>query len=136
MDVAGFHVVTMGRRVGEQAAALYAADRYQDYLYWHGFGVEMAEALAEFWHRRMRQELGIDGEDGPTPEHLFKTRYRGARFSFGYPACPDLEQQATIWELLRPERIGATLSEEFQIEPEQSTSAIIIHHPDAHYFSI
>lgn len=136
MDVAGFHVVTMGRRVGERAAALYAEDRYQDYLYWHGFGVEMAEALAEYWHRRMRQELGIDGDDGPTPEHLFKTRYRGARFSFGYPACPDLEQQATIWELLRPERIGATLSEEFQIEPEQSTSAIIIHHPDAHYFSI
>ena len=136
LDVLGLHVVTMGRRVSEHTAALYEADRYQDYLYWHGFGVEMAEALAEYWHRRMRQELGIDGEDGPTPEHLFKTRYRGARYSFGYPACPDLEEQAKIWELLEPERIGATLSEEFQIEPEQSTSAIIVHHPEAHYFSI
>ena len=136
LDVLGLHVVTMGRRVSEHATALYEADRYQDYLYWHGFGVEMAEALAEYWHRRMRQELGIDGEDGPTPTDLFKTRYRGARYSFGYPACPDLEEQAKIWQLLEPERIGATLSEEFQIEPEQSTSAIIVHHPEAHYFSI
>ena len=136
LDVLGLHVVTMGRRVSEHTASLYAADRYQDYLYWHGFGVEMAEALAEYWHQRMRQELGIANDDGPTPADLFKTRYRGARYSFGYPACPDLEEQAKIWQLLQPERIGATLSEEFQIEPEQSTSALIVHHPDAHYFSI
>ncbi len=136
LDVLGLHVVTMGRQVSEHTASLYAADRYQDYLYWHGFGVEMAEALAEYWHQRMRQELGIAGDDGPTPVDLFKTRYRGARYSFGYPACPDLEEQAKIWQLLHPERIGATLSEEFQIEPEQSTSALIVHHPEAHYFSI
>ena len=136
LDVLGLHVVTMGRQVSEHTASLYAADRYQDYLYWHGFGVEMAEALAEYWHQRMRQDLGIAGDDGPTPVDLFKTRYRGARYSFGYPACPDLEEQAKIWQLLHPERIGATLSEEFQIEPEQSTSALIVHHPEAHYFSI
>ena len=136
LDVLGLHVVTMGRQVSEHTASLYAADRYQDYLYWHGFGVEMAEALAEYWHQRMRQELGIAADDGPTPVDLFKTRYRGARYSFGYPACPDLEEQAKIWQLLHPERIGATLSEEFQIEPEQSTSALIVHHPEAHYFSI
>ena len=136
LDVLGLHVVTMGRQVSEHTASLYAADRYQDYLYWHGFGVEMAEALAEYWHQRMRQELDIAGDDGPTPTDLFKTRYRGARYSFGYPACPDLEEQAKIWQLLHPERIGATLSEEFQIEPEQSTSALIVHHPEAHYFSI
>ncbi len=136
LDVLGLHVVTMGRQVSEHTASLYAADRYQDYLYWHGFGVEMAEALAEYWHQRMRQELCIAGDDGPTPVDLFKTRYRGARYSFGYPACPDLEEQAKIWQLLHPERIGATLSEEFQIEPEQSTSALIVHHPEAHYFSI
>ena len=136
MDVIGFHVVTMGSRVGEYAQELYAADRYQDYLYWHGFGVEIAEALAEFWHRRIRQELGIDGADGPAPQDLFKTVYQGARYSFGYPACPNLEDQALLWHLMRPERIGVELSEEFQMDPEQSTSALIVHHPEARYFSI
>ena len=136
MDAVGFHVVTMGRRVSEHTAELFAADRYQDYLYWHGFGVELAEALAEFWHRRMRAELGIAAADGPTPQDLFKTTYRGARYSFGYPACPNLEDQVQLWRILEPERIGATLSEEWQIEPEQSTSAMIVHHPDAHYFTI
>ena len=136
LDVVGFHVVTMGRRVSKHTAKLFAADRYQDYLYWHGFGVEMAEALAEFWHRRMRAELGIGGEDGATPQDLFKTTYQGARYSFGYPACPNLEDQRLLWQLLEPERIGATLSEEWQIEPEQSTSAVIVHHPEAHYFTI
>ncbi|MCY3569537.1 MAG: B12-binding domain-containing protein, partial [Chloroflexi bacterium] len=135
-DVIGFHVVTMGSRVGEYAQELYAADRYQEYLFWHGFGVEIAEALAEFWHRRIRQELGIDGADGATPEELIKTNYQGARYSFGYPACPNLEDQALLWELLEPERIGVTLSEEFQMHPEQSTSALIVHHPEARYFSI
>ena len=136
LDVVGFHVVTMGRRVSERAAELFAADRYQDYLYWHGFGVEMAEALAEFWHRRMRAELGINAADGPTPQDLFKTNYQGARYSFGYPACPNLEDQQQLWRLLEPERIGATLSEQWQIEPEQSTSALIVHHPEAHYFAV
>ena len=136
LDVVGFHVVTMGRRVSEHTAQLFAADRYQDYLYWHGFGVEMAEALAEFWHRRIRAELAIDNADGPTPQDLFKTNYQGARYSFGYPACPNLEDQQQLWRLLNPQRIHCTLSEEHQIEPEQSTSALIVHHPQAHYFTI
>ena len=135
LDVVGFHVVTMGRRVSEHTAQLFAADHYQDYLYWHGFGVEMAEALAEFWHRRIRAELAIDNADGPTPQDLFKTNYQGARYSFGYPACPNLEDQQQLWRLLTPERIHCTLSEEHQIEPEQSTSALIVHHPQAHYFT-
>ena len=136
MDVVGFHVVTMGSRVGEYAQELYANDHYQDYLYWHGFGVEIAEALAEYWHRRIRQELRIDGADGATPEELFKTNYQGARYSFGYPACPNLEDQVKLWRLLEPERIGVELSDEFQMHPEQSTSAMIVHHPKANYFSI
>ena len=136
LDVVGFHVVTMGRRVSEHTAQLFAADRYQDYLYWHGFGVEMAEALAEFWHRRIRAELAINAADGPTPQDLFKTNYQGARYSFGYPACPNLEDQQQLWRLLNPQRIHCTLSEEHQIEPEQSTSALIVHHPQAHYFTI
>ncbi len=136
MDVIGFHVVTMGSSVGEYAQELYAENRYQDYLYWHGFGVETAEALAEYWHRRIRQELKIDGSDGETPSELFKTNYQGARYSFGYPACPNLEDQALLWQLLQPERIGVRLSDEFQMDPEQSTSAMIVHHPEAGYFNI
>ena len=136
MDLIGFHVVTMGSSVGEYAQELYAENRYQDYLYWHGFGVETAEALAEYWHRRIRQELKIDGSDGETPSELFKTNYQGARYSFGYPACPNLEDQALLWQLLQPERIGVRLSDEFQMDPEQSTSAMIVHHPEAGYFNI
>ena len=136
MDVAAFHVVTMGGAVSRHTAQLYDANEYQRYLYWHGFGVEMAEALAEYWHQRIRRELNIAQDDGPTPRDLFKTRYRGARYSFGYPACPNLEDQAQLWRILDPERIGVTLSDEFQMDPEQSTSAIIVHHPEAHYFSI
>jgi 5-methyltetrahydrofolate--homocysteine methyltransferase len=136
MDVAGFHVVTMGSRVSERAQSMFAADRYQDYLYWHGFGVEMAEALAEYWHARVRRELGIDGEDGPEKHDLFAGRYWGARFSFGYPACPNLEDQQQLFELLAPEEIGLSLSEEFQLVPEQSTSAIITAHPEARYFNV
>ena len=136
MDVIGFHVVTMGSSVGEYAQELYADNRYQDYLYWHGFGVETAEALAEYWHRRIRQELKIDGSDGESPSELFKTNYQGARYSFGYPACPNLEDQALLWQLLQPERIGVRLSDEFQMDPEQSTSAMIVHHPEAGYFNI
>ena len=136
MDVAAFHVVTMGSRISEHTRALFEGDSYQDYLYWHGMGVEMAEALAEFWHRRVREDLGIAADDGPTPQDLFAGRYRGARFSFGYPACPNLEDQALLFELLRPDEIGVVLSEEFQIHPEQSTSAIITAHPEAAYFNV
>ena len=136
MDVAAFHIVTIGSRASVHNQSLFQANRYQDYLYWHGFSVELAEALAEYWHRRIRLEWGITGGDGPTPKDLFAGRYQGARFSFGYPACPDLEDQAKLMELLRPEEIGVSLSEEFQLTPEQSTSAIITHHPQAAYFSV
>ena len=136
LDVVGFHVVTMGSRVSEFTQSLYSGNDYQRYLYWHGFGVEMAEALAEYWHRRIRQELHIAQADGPTPQDLFKTNYQGARYSFGYPACPNLEDQALLWQLLDPDRIGVELSEEFQMHPEQSTSALVVHHPAAHYFNV
>ena len=136
MDVAGFHVVTVGAGASDYAAQLYAGNAYQEYLYWHGFGVEMAEALAEYWHARVRRELGIAAGDGPAVRDLFAGRYRGARFSFGYPACPNLEDQEKLFTLLRPEEIGVTLSDEFQLVPEQSTSAIITAHPEAAYFNI
>ena len=136
MDVAGFHVVTVGAGASDYAAQLYADNAYQEYLYWHGFGVEMAEALAEYWHARVRRELGIAAGDGPAVRDLFAGRYRGARFSFGYPACPNLEDQEKLFRLLRPQEIGVTLSEEFQLVPEQSTSAIITAHPEAAYFNI
>jgi len=135
-DVSAFHLVTMGPRVGEEAGRLFERDRYTDYLHLHGLGVEMAEALAELWHRRIREELGIAGEDAPTIEALFDQGYRGCRYSFGYPACPNLEDQRQLFELIRPERIGVSLTEEFQLVPEQSTSAIIVHHPEARYFTI
>jgi 5-methyltetrahydrofolate--homocysteine methyltransferase len=134
-DVLGLQVVTMGPRITEVAQALFAADRYQEYLYAHGFGVEMAEALAERWHRRMREELGIAGDDGATPQDWFRQDYRGSRFSFGYPACPDLEDQAKLFRLLDPARIGVGLTEEFMLDPEQSTSALVLHHPEAGYFN-
>ncbi|MEX2557433.1 MAG: methionine synthase [Actinomycetota bacterium] len=136
MDTVAFHVVTMGSKISERAAELFEANEYRDYLYLHGMGVEMAEALAEFWHKRIRQELGFAGEDGATVGDLFDQGYRGSRYSFGYPACPNLEDQKQIFDLLDPERIGVSLSEEFQLVPEQSTSAIIVHHPEAKYFSV
>jgi 5-methyltetrahydrofolate--homocysteine methyltransferase len=136
LDVVAFHLVTMGRAVSEAARALFEEDKYQDYFYLHGFGVEMAEALAEYWHQRIREELGIARSDAKTPEELFDQGYQGSRYSFGYPACPNLEDQKHIFTLLEPERIGVQLSEEFQLDPEQSTSAIIVHHPEAKYFSV
>jgi len=135
-DVVAFHVVTMGRHVSEAARELFEADRYQDYLYMHGFGVEMAEALAELWHKRIREELGIAGSDATDLKELFDQGYRGSRYSFGYPACPNLEDQEKLFTLLGPERIGVRLTEEFQLDPEQSTSAIVVHHPEARYFSV
>ncbi len=136
IDYAAFHIVTMGRRVSEETAALFAADRYQDYLHLHGLGVEMAEALAEYWHHRIRTEWGFADEDGPTLQGLFRQKYRGGRYSWGYPACPDLADNVTVARILDADRLGIEVSEEtgYQYQPEQTTSAIICHHPRAKYF--
>ncbi|MFF0301185.1 methionine synthase [Streptomyces sp. NPDC004562] len=134
-DVVGFQVVTVGSRIGEETARLFEANAYRDYLELHGLSVQLAEALAEYWHARVRAELGFAGEDPAAMEDMFSLKYRGARFSLGYGACPDLEDRAKIADLLRPERIGVHLSEEFQLHPEQSTDAIVIHHPEAKYFN-
>ncbi len=131
-DVIGIQLVTMGP-VGEATAKLFEADAYREYLELHGLSVQLTEALAEYWHARVRAELGLSG-DGPLEEMLRKQEYRGGRFSFGYPACPELADRGKLVSLLHPERIGVTLSEEFQLHPEQSTDAIIIHHPEAKYF--
>ncbi|QQS33686.1 MAG: methionine synthase [Acidobacteriota bacterium] len=135
-DVVAFQLVTMGRRASEHSAELFKADNYQDYLLFHGLSVESAEALAEMWHKRVREELGIADADAPEMAKLFHQGYQGSRFSFGYPACPRIEDQTKLFELLKPERIGVELTDEFMLEPEQSTSAIIIHHPEAKYFNI
>jgi 5-methyltetrahydrofolate--homocysteine methyltransferase len=134
LDHASFMLVTMGPAVSERCRELFAADRYTDYLLLHGLGVEMAEALAELWHRRIREELGFDKEDGPTLTGLFRQQYRGGRYSWGYPACPDLTDNAKVADLLEAGRIGVTVSEGFQLHPEQTTDAIICHHPQAKYF--
>jgi 5-methyltetrahydrofolate--homocysteine methyltransferase len=134
-DVLSAQCVTMGWRISEVAAELFADDRYQDYLFTHGFGVEMAEALAELWHRRVREELGVASEDGPTKEDWFRQGYRGSRYSFGYAACPDLEDQVKLDQMLDFSQIGVEVSEEFMLHPEQSTSAIVVHHPEAKYFN-
>jgi 5-methyltetrahydrofolate--homocysteine methyltransferase len=136
MDVLGCMLVTVGRRASEATRQLFEQHNYTDYLYLHGLSVEAAEALAELWHKRMRAELGIAGEDSPDLDRIFRQGYRGSRYSFGYPACPNLEDQAKLFTLLEPERIGVELSEEFQLDPEQSTSAIVLHHPEAKYFNI
>ncbi len=135
-DVAAFMIVTMGRRVSEVARQWFEADRYKDYLHLHGLGVEMAEALAEYMHKQIRVEWGIAGSDARERQEIFKQRYQGSRYSFGYPACPRLEDQLKIWPLLRPERIGVELTEEFQLDPEQTTTAIIVHHDQAKYFNV
>ena len=136
VDVAAFTICTMGGEITEAAARLKAADRYSDYVFLHGLGVEMTEALAELWHHRVREELGIAGEDGTLPQILHKQGYRGGRYSWGYPACPDLEDNLTVAELLGADRIGLEVSEDtgFQFQPEYSTSAVICHHPQAKYF--
>ncbi|MFE9554795.1 methionine synthase [Streptomyces sp. NPDC006692] len=134
-DVVGLQVVTVGSKIGGATAELFEANSYRDYLELHGLSVQLAEALAEYWHARVRSELGFAGEDPAEVEDMFALKYRGARFSLGYGACPDLEDRAKIAELLEPERIGVHLSEEFQLHPEQSTDAIVIHHPEAKYFN-
>ncbi|EFL18395.1 methionine synthase [Streptomyces sp. C] len=135
VDVIGFQVVTVGSRIGEATARLFESDSYREYLELHGLSVQLAEALAEYWHARVRTELGIAGSDPAAMDGMFRTEYQGCRYSLGYPACPELADRAKIADLLRPERIGVHLSEEFQLHPEQSTDAIVIHHPEAGYFN-
>ncbi|HEX2314202.1 MAG TPA: methionine synthase [Thermomonospora sp.] len=135
-DVVAFQLVTVGSRVSEATAELFAKNAYRDYLELHGLSVQLTEALAEYWHARVRSEIGFGGEDPDGIEDFFKLGYRGARYSFGYPACPDLENRATVVRLLEPERVGVSLSEEFQLVPEQATDALIVHHPEAKYFNV
>lgn len=135
-DVIPFHIVTVGEKASEYTAKLFADGNYSDYLYFHGLSVETAEALAEYWHKSMRIELGIADQDAEDIRKLFSQGYRGSRYSFGYPACPNLEDQQQLFEILRPERIGIQLTEEFMLDPEQSTSALVVHHPEAKYFNV
>ena len=135
IDTVAFHIVTMGQSVSDATAKLFAANEYREYLELHGLSVQLTEALAEHWHARIREELGFSSEDASEIDQILDQGYRGSRYSFGYPACPDLEQQRQLCALLEPERIGVELSEEFQLHPEQSTSAIIVHHPEAKYFN-
>jgi 5-methyltetrahydrofolate--homocysteine methyltransferase len=135
-DYAAFHVVTMGRAASEMERELFAEDRFQDYLLTHGLSVEMTEALAELWHKRIRDEWGFGDEDGPSLAGLFRQQYRGSRYSWGYPACPDLDDQVKLAELLEVDRIDVEVTEEFHLVPEQSTSAIIVPHPEAKYFVV
>lgn len=135
-DVLALHCVTVGTEISKVAKELFDANDYTEYLYAHGLGVETAEALAELWHKRIRQELGIGGEDSPVIRELFTQTYRGSRYSFGYPACPEMADQEKLFRLLKPERIGCELTENWQIDPEQSTSCIVVHHPEAKYFAV
>ena len=134
-DVVAFHVVTMGSEISKAAAELFAANNYREYLELHGLSVQLTEALAEHWHARVREEFKVRGDDAADLQGILDQGYRGSRYSFGYPACPNLEDQIQLCELLEPGRIGVELSEEFQLHPEQSTSAIIVHHPEAKYFN-
>ena len=135
IDVVAFHVVTMGEAVSRATGKLFAQNNFREYLELHGLSVQLTEALAEYWHARIRAEQGFGIEDSSELDSILDQGYRGSRYSFGYPACPDLSQQTQLCELLKPERIGVKLSEEFQLHPEQSTSAIIVHHPEAKYFN-
>jgi 5-methyltetrahydrofolate--homocysteine methyltransferase len=141
VDVLPFQLVTMGQPIADFANELFASDSYRDYLEVHGIGVQLTEALAEYWHKRIREELKFPdhtmaAEDPDAVEDYFKLGYRGARFSFGYGACPNLEDRTKMMELLEPSRIGVTLSEELQLHPEQSTDAFVLHHPEAKYFNV
>jgi cobalamin-dependent methionine synthase I len=135
-DVISFTAVTVGRFASEYTAKLFQSNEYAEYLFMHGLSVETAEALAEYWHKVVRQELGIGENDARDITRLFSQGYQGSRYSFGYPACPNLEDQTKLFELIRPERINITLTEEYHLEPEQSTTALVVHHPQAKYFSI
>jgi len=135
-DVLPVQLVTVGDTVSGHTAKLFEANAYREYMELHGLSVQLTEALAEFWHARVRDELGFADEEPSDVEGLFKLQYRGARFSLGYPACPDMEDRRKVVELLRPERVGVTLSDELQLHPEQSTDAFVFHHPEAKYFSV
>jgi 5-methyltetrahydrofolate--homocysteine methyltransferase len=135
-DVVGLQVVTMGERASSVAREWFAANRYQDYLYLHGLSVEMAEAMAEYVHKRIRAELGFSGDEARDMEGILAQGYRGSRYSFGYPACPNVADQKAILDLLGAGEIGITMTEGDQLDPEQSTSAIVVHHPQAKYFSV
>ncbi|GAA1582417.1 methionine synthase [Actinomadura kijaniata] len=134
-DVVAFQLVTMGSRIARATGELFEKNAYRDYLELHGLSVQLTEALMEYWHARIRSEIGFGAEDSENVDDFFKLGYRGARYSFGYPACPDLEDRTTLVRLLRPERIGVTLSEELQLVPEQSADAMVVHHPEAKYFN-
>ena len=136
IDVVAFQIVTVGEDATTYSQKLFEENKYQEYLYFHGFSVETAEALAEYWHKIIRKELNIQSKDSEDIKKLFQQGYQGSRYSFGYPACPNLEDNKQLFEILKPERIGITLTEEFQMVPEQSTNAIILHHPEARYFFI
>jgi 5-methyltetrahydrofolate--homocysteine methyltransferase len=135
IDVIALQIVTMGDRIGEITQDLFQKNDYRRYLEVHGLSVQLTEALAEYWHARIREELAIGLEDKVDIQGILDQGYRGSRYSFGYPACPDLEQQVALCKLLESDRIGISLSEEFQLHPEQSTSAIVVHHPEAKYFN-
>ena len=135
IDVVSFQVITMGQSISDAITELFQANLYREYLELHGLSVQLTESLTEHWHARTREELKIDGSDSKDLKDIFDQGYQGSRYSFGYPACPDLEQQVQICELLDPKRIGVELSEEFQLHPEQSTSSIVLHHPEAKYFN-
>jgi len=135
-DVVAFQLATMGSAVSGATAELFSANAYREYLELHGLSVQLTEALAEYWHARVRKELAIASEDPADLDGFFSVRYQGARYSIGYPACPELSDRAKIARLLEPERIGVELSEEMQLHPEQSTDAIVVHHPAARYFSV
>jgi 5-methyltetrahydrofolate--homocysteine methyltransferase len=134
-DVVALQLVTAGARISGATAELFAKDSYREYLELHGLSVQLAEALAEYWHARVRDALGISGADPGDLDGILRVGYQGCRYSFGYPACPNLEDRAKVMRLLDPDRIGVSLSEEFQLAPEQSTDALIAHHPEAKYFS-
>ena len=137
IDVIGLSLVTIGERASQETQRLFEGGEYTKYLYVHGLSVETAEALAEYHHRKMREELGIAQDDSPHIRDLFHQKYRGSRYSFGYPACPNLEDQTKLFALLHPEEnVGVRLTSGFLLEPEQSTSAIVVHHPAAKYFVV
>ena len=135
-DVLPVQLVTLGRKAADLAAELYRGDRYSDYFLFHGLATELTEAYAERLHATIRRELGIHGHDAPQLRQLFNQGYQGSRYSFGYPACPDLEGNATLLDLLGGAGIGVTISEQFQMEPEYSTSALVAWHPQARYFAV
>jgi 5-methyltetrahydrofolate--homocysteine methyltransferase len=136
IDVLPIQLVTVGAEVDKHTAKLFEANAYREYMELHGLAMQLTESLAEFWHARVRAELGFESEDPKDIDGFFDLKYRGARFSLGYPACPDMEDRRKIMQLLKPERVGIELSEELMLNPEQSTDAFVFHHPEAKYFSV